>query len=88
MGGKKDVMEAESVPGVPGVGGRWCRCDGVLGGGGRYVGTIISGRSMLEENEVMAKINNAKVPTLVAFSHAASISAGLRLGFSSKIGLT
>lgn len=77
VGGKKEVMEAESVPGVPGVEGRILCVLEEGDGGGRYVGTIMNGRRMLERREVMANIRRAKVPTRVAASQAALISPRL-----------
>lgn len=39
---------------------------------------------MLAENETMAKIRKANVPTRVAFSQALSTSAGVRSGLAAK----
>ena len=95
MGGKKDVLEAERVPGVPGVVGRvevreWNDAERGLGSvaGGRYVGTTRKGRIILEVKDVIAKTSRAKVPTRVASSQAELISEGVILGFASKMGLT
>ena len=95
-GGKKLDMEVDIPPGVIGVRGvrgldgrmcSGCASEG-SGCGGRYVGTMIRGRSMFEENDVIAKIKSANVPIRVAFSQALSIWSSERSGFASKYGLT
>ena len=48
----------------------------------------MNGRRILETREVMANIRRAKVPTRVAASQVALISAPVIFGFFSKIGLT
>lgn len=48
----------------------------------------MNGRVMMEAKVVIAKIKRAKVPTRVALSQAASISAGERSGLLAKIGFT
>ena len=83
-GGKKEDIEADRVPGVPGVCGS--AEDGVfmVTSGARYEGTTSRGSNTLAAKEVMAKINNANVAFRVASSHFESISSGVRSRCSSK----
>src|SRR5579862_3740072 len=54
----------------------------------RQLGATKKGRKILDENEVMANIRSAKVPTRVAFSQSWSICSFVRSGFWSRNGVT